>query len=214
MSISGPKMGHRRAVPVIADGSVHTSALYGDQTLPTVVEAALRRVRLKDWLSDNVEQVNELLHRNGGVLFRRFEVGGMDGFEEAMKVLCGGRLSRYVHGSTPRTRLHGSVYTATEYPSYMSIPLHNEMSYTNKWPMRLGFYCIEPARAGGETLVADSRKVLARIDPDTRRKFGDCGVVYCRRYRRDVDVSWQRAFETREKSDVERYCLRNGIGFR
>ena len=99
----------------------------------------------------------------------------------------------YDYGSTPRTDLGREVYTSTEYPPRQSIPLHNEMSYTSRWPMRLAFGCLQSSRKGGATPLADSREVLRRVDPALRRRFTAHGVKYVRNYNTGVDLTWQQA---------------------
>ncbi|WP_374050058.1 TauD/TfdA family dioxygenase [Paenibacillus larvae] len=62
-------------------------------------------------------------------------------------------------------------YTSTEYPANQYIPLHNEMSYTTNWPIKIWFYAVQTAKKGGETPLADSRKVYECIDPSIRKMF-------------------------------------------
>jgi hypothetical protein len=59
----------------------------------------------------------------------------------------------------------GNIYTSTDFPAEQSIFLHNENSYQHTWPMKIFFFCLKSATAGGETPLADVRKVLQRIDP-------------------------------------------------
>ncbi|AHD04739.1 hypothetical protein ERIC1_1c19060 [Paenibacillus larvae subsp. larvae DSM 25719] len=49
--------------------------------------------------------------------------------------------------------------------------MHNEMSYTTNWPLKIWFYAVQTAKKGGETQLADSRKVYERIDPSIRKMF-------------------------------------------
>ena len=86
------------------------------------------------------------------------------------------------------------------------IPLHNENSYAHAWPLRIWFFCQQPALAGGATPIADSRDVVGRLDPALVKRFADLGVMYVRNYRKGVDLPWQEVFQTDEKADVERFC--------
>ncbi|MEM7254212.1 MAG: TauD/TfdA family dioxygenase [Pseudomonadota bacterium] len=123
-------------------------------------------------------------------------------------------LMEYDYASTPRTAVEGRVYTSTEYPSRMTIPLHNEMAYTTAWPNYLWFYCVRSAESGGETPICDSREVYRRIDPKVRDRFREHGVAYTRTYNTGLDVTWQQAFATEDRLAVEAYCQRAGIDYR
>ena len=90
--------------------------------------------------------------------------------------------------------------------------MHNENAYSTSWPLKIWFCCLQPAPQGGETLVADSRRVLARIDPSVRQKFAEKGLTYIRNYG-DIDLSWQEVFQTSDPTQVETYCRQAGIAF-
>jgi len=94
-----------------------------------------------------------------------------------------------------------------------TIPLHNEMSYTREWPGMLGFFCVEPAPEGGETPIADSRRVFNSIAPAIRENFISKGVMYVRNYGEALDLSWQNVFQTNDRAEVEAYCRKADIQF-
>ena len=79
--------------------------------------------------------------------------------------------------------------------------------------MMLGFFCIEPAPEGGETPIADSRKVFNLIAPAIRETFISKGVMYVRNYGEALDLSWQNVFQTNDRAEVETYCRKTGIEF-
>jgi len=133
-------------------------------------------------------------------------------FEQFMKSIAGDLLD-YSYRSTPRTQVSGRIYTSTEYPAHQTIPLHNEMSYTRRWPMMLGFFCVEAAEHGGETPIADSRKVFERIDSSIRDRFSRRGVRYVRHYGDALDLTWQNVFQTENRREAEEFCRAAGIEF-
>lgn len=202
----------RKAVNVAQDALVKTSYLAAGQTLPLVVQPALDGVSLNSWAADNREWIETNLISHGGILFRDFAVGGTGDFEQFMNVLTRDLLD-YSYRSTPRTQVSGKIYTSTEYPADQHIPLHNEMSYSRSWPMKIWFYSIKTAEHGGETPIADSRKVLAGIDPAIRRRFAEQGVMYVRNYGAGIDLPWEEVFQTTSREDVEAFCRSNGIVF-
>ncbi|MFI7115845.1 TauD/TfdA family dioxygenase [Amycolatopsis sp. NPDC049868] len=165
------------------------------------------------WLQDNRVVLDELVTSHGGVLLRGFGLKSVSDFNKAVQLISP-RLLDYVNRSTPRTKLGGKLYTATEYPADKSIPMHNESSYADVWPNRIFFYSALVAETGGHTPVADSRLVYQRIDPGVREKFERLGVLYVRNYTAGVDLSWQEVFQTDDRSAAEGFCVEHGIEVR
>lgn len=216
MSGSGPAkqslggaLGRRRsAVSATPESLVRASGT----GLPLTLEPTLRGVDLLAWAGSRGDEIEARLREHGGLLFRGFAVGGVEVFERFMRVTSGALLE-YTYGSTPRTSVGGGVYTSTEYPAHLPIPLHNEMSYSRSWPARIGFYCRRAAERGGATPVADSRRVLALISPAVRAAFAAGGVMYVRNYGEGLDLSWEQVFGTERRDEVEEFCRRSGIEY-
>jgi alpha-ketoglutarate-dependent taurine dioxygenase len=156
--------------------------------------------------------VDHALRDHGGVVFRGYTVAGAEEFR-AFARSFGHPLVNYEFGSTPRSRVAEGIYSSTEYPAHQQIPLHNEQSYTRDWPMKIWFHCQIAAPHGGETPIADSRKVYQRIDPAIRRRFTERGVRYVRNYGNGLDVPWQNVFDTNDPDRVEAYCRAHAIDF-
>ena len=156
--------------------------------------------------------IDQALRSHGGVLLRGYGVADAEAFR-AFAAAFGHPLVRYDFASTPRRELGAGVYSSTEYPPHQAIPLHNEQSYARAWPMKIWFHCQIVAAAGGETPIADSRKVHQRIDPAIRRRFAERGVLYVRNYGSGLDVPWQRVFGSNEAAVVEAYCATHGIAY-
>ncbi|HEX8590556.1 TauD/TfdA family dioxygenase [Pseudomonas sp.] len=155
--------------------------------------------------------VDHSLERDGAILFSGFAPEGVEGFQR-FAASFGHPLLNYEFGSTPRSQVDGKgVYTSTEYPAHRSIPLHNEQAYTTEWPMRIFFYCAKAAVSGGETPIADSRRVFQRINPALRKRFEEKRLMYVRNYGNGLDLTWQQVFNTDHHSDVETYCRSRGI---
>ena len=200
----------RRAISVNRGDLVRTGPLFPGQDLPLLIEPWQGSLDLRAWLEGNTDHVRDLLVRHGGLLFRGFQVRDVEEFESCVRTLSPEALE-YTYRSTPRSEVAGRIYSSTEYPSDQHIPMHNEMSYTRKWPMKIWFHCIVAAERGGETPIADSRKVFQRIDPWIREKFAGKKVSYVRNYGGGVDLSWQEVFQTRDRRAVEDFCRDAGI---
>lgn len=186
--------------------------LYAGSSLPLVIQPAVAGLDLPQWARSNRDFIRQRLQRHGGILFRGFNLNAVNEFELLLQSLSG-ELLEYSYRSTPRTQVSGRIYTSTEYPAHQTIPLHNEMSYTRNWPMILGFFCVEVAPEGGETPIADSRRVFNLIDPVVRDRFARKQVMYVRNYGEALDLSWQNVFQTEDRAEVEAYCRNSGIEF-
>jgi alpha-ketoglutarate-dependent taurine dioxygenase len=184
------------------------------KTLPCIV-APETQENICEWLINNQNLVEEQLDAVGAVLLRNMTTPGEceSQFKEVVKQLSGEPLN-YLYRSTPRTDLGGGVYTATEYPAGLSIPMHNENAYQRDWPLLFLFLCVHPADGGGgQTPLANTFKVTESIDPVIRKKFMEKNVMYIRNYHQDIDLPWQTVFQTESRSAVEQYCREHEIEF-
>lgn len=174
------------------------------------VISPVKRLKAFEFLSENREVIMDFVVNNGAVLLRGFKFNNAQDFLAAAKLLANDDLLNYENKSTPRTQIAEKVFTSTEYPSDLSIPLHNENSYTHKYPRYLYFFCLKNSPVGGQTPLADSAVIYNAIDPDIRKKFEDYGVTYIRNFG-DVDLSWQEVFGTDCKNTVSNYCRQHNI---
>jgi alpha-ketoglutarate-dependent taurine dioxygenase len=204
----GPR--RRRTIALSEEQLVEVRAADGE--LPVTIHARDASIDAAEWAAQNRDLVESHLLTSGAVCFRNFALAGAEAFDRFVRVFASELLS-YTYGSTPRRRAHGDIYTSTEYPPDQSIPFHNEMSYSRSWPMKIWFFCATPAASGGETPLADSRRVLERIDPEIVETFAAKGVMYVRNYGLGIDLSWQQAFETPHREEVETFCRASGIAF-
>jgi alpha-ketoglutarate-dependent taurine dioxygenase len=195
-----------------ADSSVTTSYLAPDQRLPLIVKPAAAGLDVIDWARSNKDFIEQRLLDEGGILLRGFDVPSTEVFEELIRSI-GGPLLDYSYRSTPRSQVSGKIFTSTEYPADQYIPMHNEMAYTRSWPQKIGFCCLVPAKEGGTTPIADSRRVYERIDPQVRERFAQKGVMYVRNYGTGMDLSWQEVFQTDDRAEAEAFCRQSGIDF-
>ncbi len=178
--------------------------------LPLVIEANAERVEIAAWVARNRELVETQLVQHGGILFRGFEITTPVAFEQLCRAVST-ELLEYNERSSPRTQVSPNVYTLTDYPAHQSIFLHNENSYQQTFPQKIFFFCLTPAKTGGETPIADCRKVFQRISPKVRERFMEKGWMYVRNLGDGFGLPWQTVFQTDSPEVVERDCLRKGI---
>jgi alpha-ketoglutarate-dependent taurine dioxygenase len=172
-------------------------------------------VDLVAWAQANVDHLEAELRRYGAILFRGFGVGSTGELERFAGVFTD-ELLNYIEGSSPRVMLADKVYTSTEYPPEYPISLHNELSYAHKWPAKLFFYCEQPPESGGETPIADGRRILELLPPDLIDRFERKGVRYIRKMHGGdgAGLSWKTVFETDDREFVESYCREGEITYR
>lgn len=177
--------------------------------------SAAGEAALVDYYRASRDEIERALLADGAILFRGFGIRSQEMLGRAVKEI-GGRALDYVDGNSPRRKLGGGVYTSTEYPPEFFISLHNELSYSNRWPSRLFFCCVTPPRSGGETPLADSRAILARLPSEVRDAFLEKKVKYIRNLHggNGFGPSWQATFETDDRGAVEEFCRTTETDFR
>ncbi|MFL6261101.1 MAG: TauD/TfdA family dioxygenase [Thermoanaerobaculia bacterium] len=199
----------RRTVSAASEDLVRLGSLpTGD--LPLLIEPARAGVDLAAWAGSNRDLLAEKLLRHGGILFRGFDLKGPEDLEVFIRAMAGDTLE-YRERSSPRTAVKGNVYTSTDYPASQPIFLHNENSYQKEWPQKIFFFCKQPPEQGGETPIADCRKVLARIAPEIRERFEQRKWMYVRNFGDGFGLAWQTVFQTEDKAEIERHCRDRGI---
>lgn len=180
--------------------------------LPLIVNSQAQSSQLCEWAADHRALIRGQLDLHGAILFRGFGTT-LESFNDFAAVTSD-RLETFLEESSPRSRVSGHVYTSTDYPNRYPIQMHCEYSYSSRWPLMLYFCCLKPPSKGGETPIADTRTVLKRISSQTVAEFRKRHVLYRRNYSPQGKVTWQQAFRTSDRSEVERYCIDHHIGVR
>ena len=196
---------------------------------PDVVRAPVgaRAADLKRLFQSDRDLLRTRLLVSGAILFRGFGVASPEDLALLQSEM--GEPMRYIGGDSPRTKLESGakheVYTSTEAPASVRLPLHNELSYLETQPRFLWFACSKAAPRGGETTLADGRKIVAAMDPAIRERFERDGVRYRVGFRGPggplaaldrvvkVNKSWMDAFETTDRSVVEAECRQRSASF-
>jgi hybrid polyketide synthase / nonribosomal peptide synthetase FtdB len=199
----------RRAVDLSSVNPIALRTITGGDTRCLVVEPAGKDVGLIEWIKTEPDFLESNLREYGAVLFRGFPVGSVAAFEQFALAVCPELFGDY--GDLPRADLGDKVYTSTPYPADQWILYHNESSHLDRWPLKQFFHCVQPAEHGGETPIADCRRVYQRLDPEIRCTFAERGVMYVRNFTPGIDVSWQEFFHTSDRVEVEATCRTAGL---
>ena len=206
----------KRATTTFADAGVVTkeTLLKADgHSLPLLIQPKYRGVNLVSWIKENRKEFDNDLIKHGGLLLRGFNIKNLEDFGLFVNSFQSKPL-KYMFRSSPRHELNEqvkNVYNSTIYPKKESINLHNESSYARNWGAKIVFCCLLPAEHGGETPIADSRKILKDISPQLVSKFHEKGVLYRRRLIDTIGMSWKEVFQTADKKVVETVCNQNKI---
>lgn len=181
------------------------------QKLPLVVEpddTARDLEDLKDLAAAQKNFFRAALCEHGALLLRGFNVRGEREFADFVSVFSGREFFNYAGGASPRFALDKNVYNSTEYPPDLALELHNELSYSKIYPRELYFFCATAPARGGETTLGDSRRILKKIRPQITELFRRKNILYERNLQaaKGAGYSWQEAFATDDKAEIERVC--------
>ena len=179
---------------------------------PMVYKPLIDGISLGSWIGDHLEEIDADLKKYGAILLRGFDVADRDAFQEVMKAF-GEAFMSYKDRSSPRTEISDNLYTSTEHPADQVINMHNELSYSHTWPLKIAFYCSKEALEKGETPIADVRKVLKRLPDTLISSFKQKGLLYRRLLQKGVGLSWQEVYQTEDRAVVEQHCKTYGLDY-
>jgi len=203
-------LSRRKPIAVSSEDLVMVEVFDPAHGLPLVISARSRDLDPIAWAKAHRSTLAKQLLQHGAILLRGFAMNRPEQFRQLVESVSGAALP-YRERSSPRSRVIENIYTSTDYPSDRSIFPHNEHSYAITFPQKLYFWCEIVARQGGETPLADTRRILARIDPEVADKFREKGWMYVRNYTPHFGLSWQTAFQTEDRERVETYCREAAI---
>jgi amino acid adenylation domain-containing protein/non-ribosomal peptide synthase protein (TIGR01720 family) len=204
----------RGAAPVAKTrpSPVRESLMAAPQPFPLLVEPNEPQLDLIEWINHNRPLIEERLATHAGILFRGFELDGIQGFEAFAEAIQPGLYGQY--GDLPKKEGGKNTYRSTPYPERKMILFHNESSHQDRWPRKQMFYCEQASLVGGATPVVDCRLMYEKLPAQLRDKFESKGLLYVRTFTDNLDVSWQHFFKTDDRAEVEARCRAGGIEWR
>lgn len=154
--------------------------IISDSNLPTVCAAHEKdpRTSLLTLLSNHHTEILHQLGHKGVVLFRGFACDDLEFFSKAIELCNLGTRCSTKDYDIPRTLLPHEIYTSSDFPAHISLPLHHEKPRSKKPPNHLYFCCAAPAEQGGGTLFADAAAIWQNIPQAIQTKIKTYGVVY------------------------------------
>ncbi|XHR97231.1 TauD/TfdA family dioxygenase [Mucilaginibacter sp. UC70_90] len=176
--------------------------------LPLTIHAA-PGVNCMEWAAEYKDELNQLLISFGALLLRGFKIEGAPVFNQLFSLICGAPME-YKNRTSPREQVHDNIYTSTSHPNDQYIQMHTENSYSQVYNRIIAFYCLVPAAQGGETPIADERKLLKRLQPETVRKFRERKIKYLRNSIPGIGLDWKTIYQTDDKEVVSKHL--NAVG--
>lgn len=170
------------------------------------------RTEVFEWLSQNKGIIRKELLEYGAILFRGFPFNTVEEFNKAYKIICGDPIE-YKFRTSPREEVSSKIYTSTSHPPDQVIHMHTENSYSGIWNSLIAFYCSIPPGTGGETPIADERKLISIVKKDYIEKFRKKGIMYVRNTLPGIGLDWKTIYQTSDKAVVEGFLKKNQMNY-
>ena len=189
---------------------------YGQQPFPLVLvcqDTALDLAGTVAWIEQRRRELLDEADTCGAILFRGFPLATADDFDRFVTAFdlpnfpYNESLSNAVRvNRTPR------IFTANEAPPAINIFLHHEMAQTPVYPIRLFFFCEQPAESGGATPLCRSDIVwqhLVEAAPNFARDCEAKGLRYSNVMPEENDStsgmgrSWQSTLRANSRAKAE-----------
>jgi len=165
---------------------------------------------LISWAHREMDVLRDLRLRHGALLFRGFGFEALRDFQDFVSTFTS--LQGYHGGASQRTNVEGLVYTSTDTAAHYEISQHHESAYTPAMPAIIGFFCSLPAETGGQTPLADSHRITARLPAELKRRFAEKELCYINNLpdRFGFGKSWQAQFQSEDREVVEAQLRESG----
>jgi len=181
-----------------------------DPVLPLVIRPTGGSLDIFGWIEEHKQSVKETLSSVGAILFRDFPFKGNGDFIRFGESFIEQWLP-YVDRASKRSPISGPVFSSTDTPPRFDIPLHNESSFTSRWPETVFFYCHIASKEGGRTPIVDVRSVYEQLDPAVRDRVEQHGVLYVRNFGQATGMDWKETFQVNDRNELEGFCTSSSI---
>ena len=163
------------------------------------------------------QSVINAIRETGMVLFQGFGTSREE-FDE-MTARLGGKYMNYRGGGYVRKtegedRNATILSTSTTFekgkvkPFTQPLPLHLEMSYTDKQPALLWFYCVTPPAKDGQTTIGDGVQIYQRLPQKWKDLLAEKRLMYLRAYPEGI---WQNIYTTDDIDEARAFCHESGM---
>nr|WP_160116176.1 TauD/TfdA family dioxygenase [Legionella busanensis] len=108
----------------------------------------------------------QLLLKRGALLFRGFPLKEPKEFVTLIKEMKLGKFANYIGGDSPRSKIMDGIYTSTEAPANIYIPLHQELSYLPTYPKHIYFFLKLSLSMAVRQLLVMQEKFIDNLIPN------------------------------------------------
>ena len=200
-----------------------------DMNVPMVIAASnhstVNPTLLLSLISAHREEIIEQLNQYGAVLFRGFSCQDAEYFSKAIEVCGLGSRCSTKDYDLPRTVLANEIYTSSDFPGHIFLPLHHEKPRSKNPPNHIYFCCAIPAQQDGGTLFANAAAIWRDIPKKIQDKIIEYGVIYKQffhgrtmKYSLLKNIlgeksvrSWSEHFATDVKMTIEKKLTREAV---
>lgn len=176
-------------------------------------------------IAEHYANLIETLHQYGIVLFRGFACLDADYFSNVIDLCRLGERCSTLDYDLPRTLLPKDIYTSSDLPASIPLPLHHEKPRSKNPPDHIYFCCITAPEKGGGTLFANAGAIWQDIPKRIQDKIIKHGVIY-RQFFHGKSIKhfsitkalslksaqcWSDYFGTDERNQVEKKLTQDGI---
>ena len=183
---------------------------------------------LLDFIYKHHSEIIKQLHQYGAVLFRGFACHNADYFSKVIESCnLGSRCSTRDYGIA-RTLLPNEIYTSSDLPANIPLPLHHEKPRTKNPPNHIYFCCVTPAEQGGATIFAHAGAVWLDMPQTIKDKITEHGILYKQFYpgksighsvlksilKSSYAPSWTKYYGTENKLQIEEQLAENKVNWK
>ncbi|HAT7936475.1 TPA: hypothetical protein JBF32_06510 [Legionella pneumophila] len=172
---------------------------------------------LLHFISEYHDEIIQKLNQYGAIVLRGFSCQEENCFSKAIELCALGTRCSTSDYDLPRTVLANEIYTSSDLPAHIPLPLHHEKPRSPKPPNHIYFCCIIPPQEGGGTIFANAEEIWIDIPQDIQNKILEYGVQYKQffhghsvKYRvlrkilgNHCARSWVDYFGTEDKTQIE-----------
>ena len=178
-------------------------------------------------IDERHDEIINQLTQYGAVLFRGFACQDVDYFSKAIE-LCGlGYRCDTRDYDLPRTLLPNGIYTSSDLPAHIPLPLHHEKPRSKNPPNHIYFCCVTPAQKDGGTIFANAEAIWLDIPKKIQDKIREHGVIYKQFFhgktfkhhllnkalKNTSARSWSEYFGTNEKKQIEDKLTKDNVSW-
>jgi hypothetical protein len=201
---------------------------------PYYVEATSNRLRsdesyARGWFHERRADFDSALSHTGALILRGFPIADAQSFSRFIYHYPP-MPQGYAGGSAKRELLADRVYdtTSTRAPHFKT-RLHQEMAYLPIYPKQIAFFCHIAPTTGGETPIADVRRLQKLIPESLLLGVMERGICYTRSFRAPGEIidapaenqlqlnafyrTWTDAFATEDRVQAEKVLRSMNLEF-